>query len=122
MDYAMTRQEELQSIFWDMYKDAHGFRPRGFDCSGWTEEDFNDQFEYLARVIQENYQRQLVREEMAIREFEQRMAAMMQSYSIDRATAMSWIHEAEETGGDDEYLCYTLSLPYRYFAVDKVAV
>jgi len=36
--------------------------------------------------------------------------------------ALRWIHEAEDTGGDNEYLCYTLGLPYRYFLVDKQAV
>ena len=29
--------------------------------------------------------------------------------------ALRWIHEAEETGGDDEYLCYCVGLPYGYF-------
>lgn len=110
----MTRQEELHSIFSDMYKDAHGFRPR-FDCSDWTEEDFKDQFAYLDRVIKANYKEQAGREALAIIEFEQRMTNMIESYSIDRQTAMKWVHEAEETRGDDDYLCWTLSLPYGYF-------
>jgi hypothetical protein len=29
--------------------------------------------------------------------------------------AMRWIHEAEQTRGDNDYLAYTLGLPYRYF-------
>jgi hypothetical protein len=29
---------------------------------------------------------------------------------------MRWIHEAEETNGDNDYLAWTLGLPYRYFA------
>ena len=40
----MTRTEELQSIFWDLYKEAHGFRPRHVDTTGWTEEQFNVEF------------------------------------------------------------------------------
>lgn len=110
----MTRQEELQSIFSDMYKDAHGFRPR-FDCTDWTEEDFNDQLNYLDRVIKDNNKQQIVREGLAISEFEKRMTTMIESYSIDRATALKWVHEAEETNGDDDYLCYTVGLPYGYF-------
>ena len=34
----------------------------------------------------------------------------------DYAMALRWIHEAEETNGDDSYLAWTLGLPYRYFA------
>jgi hypothetical protein len=33
----------------------------------------------------------------------------------DRDMAMRWIHEAEQTRGDNDYLAYTLGLPYRYF-------
>jgi hypothetical protein len=39
----------------------------------------------------------------------------------DREMAMRWIHEAEGSNGDDEYLCFLLGLPYRYFVVDKAA-
>jgi hypothetical protein len=39
----------------------------------------------------------------------------MYSGAKDRATAMRWIHEAEDTQGDDDYLAYTLGLPYQYF-------
>jgi hypothetical protein len=28
---------------------------------------------------------------------------------------MRWIHESEQTRGDNDYLAYTLGLPYRYF-------
>jgi len=29
--------------------------------------------------------------------------------------ALRWIHEAEGSNGDDEFLCYLMGLPYRYF-------
>ena len=50
----MTRQEELHSIYWDLYKDAHGIRPRGIDTSNWTEMAFNSEFEYLTTMIQDS--------------------------------------------------------------------
>jgi hypothetical protein len=34
----------------------------------------------------------------------------------DMDMAMRWIHEAEDTNGDSDYLAWTLGLPYRYFA------
>ena len=36
----LSELEQLQSIYWDAYKDAHGIRPRGIDTSTWTVEDF----------------------------------------------------------------------------------
>jgi len=117
----MTTLEQYACQFWDMYKDAYGVRPRGIDTSGWTESDFEAEFVSLSRTIDENYKDQLVREEAAMHDFEMRMLGLLQTGAKDREMALRWIHEAEGTGGDDEYLCYTLGLPYRYFSVDKVA-
>jgi hypothetical protein len=59
----MTRQEELQCIYWDMYKDAYGIRPRGIDTSNWTEEAFVKEFDHLGRTIDENERQRKVSEE-----------------------------------------------------------
>ena len=108
--------------YWDMYKDAHNFRPRHIDTSSWTLEQFEAEFKVLQEVINREHILRLEREEAASHEFEMRMLDLLRSGAKDREMAMRWIHEAEETGGDDEYLCYTLGLPYRYFVVDTVAV
>ena len=115
----LTRQEELQSIYWDMYKDAYGIRPRGIDTSNWTEQAFNKEFEYLATMIQDNHLLRIAAEEKAVIAFEMRVQTVLACGAQDREMALRWIHEAEGTNGDDEYLCYLVGLPYRYFA--KVA-
>jgi len=117
----MTVLEQYSCQFWDMYKDAYGVRPRGIDTSSWSESDFEAEFVSLSRTIDANYKEQLEQEERAMHDFEMRMLGLLQTGAKDRAMALRWIHEAEGTGGDDEYLCYTLGLPYRYFVVDKVA-
>ena len=122
MQDTLTRTEELQCIFWDMYKDAYNFRPRHIDTSTWTEAQFEAEFEQLAEVIQREAILRDNSEARASHEFEMRMLDLLRSGAKDREMAMRWVHEAEETGGDDEYLCYTLGLPYRYFAVDAVAI
>jgi hypothetical protein len=118
----MSVLEQYACQYWDMHKDAYGFRPRGIDTSSWTESDFEAEFVQLARVIETSYQAQLVREEMAAHDFEMRMLGLLQSGAKDREMAMRWIHEAEGSMGDDEYLCYLLGLPYRYFVVDAATV
>ena len=117
----MTVLEQYSCQFWDMYKDAYGVRPRGIDTSSWSESDFEREFVSLSRTIDANYKEQLEQEERAMHDFEMRMLGLLQTGARDREMALRWIHEAEGTGGDDEYLCYTLGLPYRYFVVDKVA-
>jgi len=117
----MTVLEQYSCQFWDMYKDAYGVRPRGIDTSSWSESDFEAEFVSLSRTIDAYYKEQLEQEERAMHDFEMRMLGLLQTGARDREMALRWIHEAEGTGGDDEYLCYTLGLPYRYFVVDKVA-
>jgi hypothetical protein len=111
----LTTLEQYSSIYWDMYKDAFGIRPRGIDTSAWTEADFLAEFKELSEVIDREEKVRVAAQENAMFSFEKRVDDLIFSGAKDRATAMRWVHEAEGTMGDDEYLCYTLGLPYMYF-------
>ena len=111
----MTVLEQYACQYWDMYKDAYGVRPRGIDTSAWDEAAFEAEFVQLSKTIDENYKVQVAAEEKAAHDFEIRMLDLLMSGAKDREMALRWIHEAEGSDGDDEYLCYLLGLPYRYF-------
>ena len=110
-----TPLEQAQYTFWDMYKDAHGFRPRHIDTSGWTIEQFEAEFAQLGEVMSAYDALRKLDEAIAVEKFEHRIAQLISTGAKDYDTAMRWIHEAEQTNGDDEYLAWTLNLPYRYF-------
>ena len=111
----MSVVEQMACQYWDMYKDAYGVRPRGIDTSIWTEDDFTSEFARLSEIIErENAERNRY-EVQAVKDFEKRVQDLLEFRAKDRAMALRWIHEAEETNGDDEYLAWTLGLPYRYF-------
>ena len=112
----MSTLEQYACTYWDMYKDAYGVRPRGIDTTGWTEAQFEAEFVLLGESIDANYKDQLAREEVASHDFEMRVLNLLQTGAKDREMALRWIHEAEGSDGDGEYLCYLLGLPYRYFA------
>ena len=112
----MSTLEQYACTYWDMYKDAYGVRPRGIDTTGWTEAQFEAEFVLLGESIDANYKDQLAREEVASHDFEMRVLNLLQTGAKDREMALRWIHEAEGSDGDDEYLCYLVGLPYRYFA------
>ena len=116
----MTVLEQYACQYWDMHKDAYGVRPRCIDTSSWTEADFEAEFVILAKTIDANYKDQLAQEEVAKHDFEMRMLSLLQTGAQDREMAMRWIHEAEGSNGDEEYLCYLLGLPYRYFVKEPV--
>lgn len=111
----MTELEQAQSTFWDMYKDAHGFRPRHIDTSTWTLEQFEAEFVELGEVMKANDIAQGIEEAKAVEKFERRVAEMISIGAQDYAMAMRWMHEAEGTQGDNDYLAWTLGLPYQYF-------
>ena len=116
----MSTLEQYACQFWDMYKDAYGVRPRGIDTTEWTEAEFEAEFVSLSKTIDANYKEQLAQEEVAMHEFEMRMQDLLRSGAKTREMALRWIHEAEGSNGDDEYLCYLLGLPYRYFIKETV--
>jgi len=111
----MSVLEQMQCQYWDMYKDAYGVRPRGIDTTQWTEEEFMSEFETLGRVIErEDIARKESETQASIR-FEAQIQSMISSGAKNREAALAWIHEAEGSNGDDEYLCFLLGLPYGYF-------
>ena len=118
----MSTLEQYACQYWDMHKDAYGVRPRCIDTSSWTEADFEAEFIELGKTIEANYKEQLESEAKAVERFEAQVTSFIASGAKDRATAIRWFHEAEGSNGDDEYLCFLLGLPYRYFQVDTSVV
>ena len=107
--------EQAQATYWDMHKDAYGVRPRCIDTSAWTLEDFEAEFVILGQAIDREETARKQSEASAVEAFERRVAELSSMGAKDMDMAMRWIHEAEETQGDDDYLAWTLGLPYQYF-------
>ena len=113
----MTELEQAQCIYSDMHKDAYGFRPR-FDFSNWTLEHFKAEFEIMSQIIEADNENQKTQEAEAAHDFELRIQNLLMSGAKNRAMAIRWLHEAEGSNGDDEYLCFLLGLGYGYFRKD----
>lgn len=110
----MTEGEQAAATFWDFYKEVYGIRPRHIDTSTWGLSDFAREFKLLEaeaarlQIIQE------LEEAEASDRFERRILSLLECGAKDRAMALRWIHEAEESGGDNNYLCFLVGLPYGY--------
>jgi hypothetical protein len=111
--------EQYAYQYWDMYKDAYGIRPRGIDTSTWIESDFIREFEHMAQVIELEAELQKIRQDEAIAQFTQRLSELLRMGAHDVEMALRWIHEAEGTNGDDQFLSFELGLPYNYFTTSK---
>lgn len=116
----MSTLEQYACQYWDMYKDAYGIRPRGIDTSSWTEARFESEFAVLGQVIEQEEIALQAAQEKAMHEFEMRMQDLLRSGAKDRAMALRWVHEAEGSNGDNEFLCYLVGVPYGYFRKECV--
>jgi len=111
----MSELEQARETFWDMYKDAHGFRPRHVDTSGWTLAEFQAEFDYLGGIIEQEEAHRKAEQAESIAKFEQHVMNTICMGARNRETALKWIMDASNANGDWEYLCYDLGLPYSYF-------
>lgn len=107
--------EQASATYWDMYKEAHGVRPRWIDMTKWNLDAFEAAFVSLAETIKENNARRELAEQESVVVLEDRIAVLMSCGAKDRAMAIRWIAEAEECDGDMEYLCFLVGVPYGYF-------
>ena len=110
----LTPLEQAHCIYSDMHKDAYGFRPRN-DVSAWTLEDFEAEFAIMQKTIKEDMEREAAEQEQAVHDLEMRIQSLMMMGAKSRDMAINWLHQAYDTNGDDEYLCYHLNVPYGYF-------
>lgn len=115
----MSELEQAQATWWDAFKDANGYRPRDIDTSEWTLTCFKTDIIRLGQRIAAQEAERHNQEAQAAVIFEQRVQKIINDGAKDRNTALRWIHEAEGSNGDDDYLCYLVGIPYGYFNKNK---
>ena len=111
----LSRKEQLECIVWDLYKDVHGFRPRHLNLSAFTEAELDAEIAQLQVELEMAEKARRRDEANAVVRFSKRVQDVIKSGARDYATALRWIHEADGSDGDDEYLCYLNGLPYGFF-------
>jgi hypothetical protein len=108
MDHQMTELEELESIYCDMHKDVYGVKARWYKAE--SVEQARADLDRLQVALNEQMAADARAQQQAIAAFEE----LAKSYG-GVETAKRWQHQAYNTNGDDEFLCYHLGLPYGYF-------
>jgi hypothetical protein len=115
-----SEKDELGATYWDFYKEVHGIRPRWVNHEEATVEWYRASLESLQREANAQWEEESRLEAEAVAEFEKSVESLITAGAGDRATAIRWLHEANDTNYDGEYLCYQLGLPYGYLRNDVV--
>ena len=77
----------------------------------WLEGAINDLLEY-SKIV---FAQQAEDEANAIVRFEQLVSDTIAMGARNRETALRWVMDGSDAGGDWEYLCFQYGLPYGYF-------
>jgi len=104
----LTELEQLAVDYSDLHKDVYGVRPR--HTTGWEVQSYKEAIAELGKALEIQMEQDKKFQAEAIAAFEE----LARSYG-GIETAKRWQHQAYNTDGDDEYLCYHLGLPYGYF-------
>ena len=110
----MSRRDQLAATHYDFYKDVHGVRPRWMDYDSMTEQDLEAELDNLSKQAEVVFAEEKRMQEEAIAAFEARVADLLDTGAADSETAIRWIHEAEGSDGDADYLCFLVGVPYGY--------
>ena len=115
-----SEKDELGATYWDFYKEVHGIRPRWVNHEEATAEWYRAELERLQLEADLKWEEDSRLEAEASVRFEKSVESLIASGAGDRATAIRWIHEANDTNYDSEYLCFLMGLPYGYLRNDEV--
>lgn len=106
-------RESLISYISDAHKDAYGFRPRGYyDYDSMTMSELEAVADQLSEAVTCAIEEEKAREARAVAEFEALIAETIELGANDRATAIRWICDGIDHGGDLGFVCYHYGLPY----------
>lgn len=111
----MNREAIIQS--WsDAFKDAHGFRPRGYmdELNAMNDAELQAAWDDLCQAVCDTIDEDRRRQAASKVEWEARIAGLMADHGIDKATALRWDAEANDFDaryGWGEY-CWSQDLPY----------
>lgn len=109
----MTELQDLESIYCDLHKDVYGGKARWYRAE--SVEQARKDLDILQAAGEEVWARERQEQIEGEERFEKRVTETIALGAMDRETALRWIHAAEGSDGDDEYLCYQLGLRYGYF-------
>ena len=94
-----NQEEKVECLMWisDLYKDVHGFRPRGYNFETWSFQELTDFVNDLFKQSEE--------EEEYERQVEEKAIADVMSLGVDKKTALRWLDDADAhyTWNDDEF-------------------
>jgi hypothetical protein len=106
-----------ENIVSDLHKDAYGFRPGQSFWNYWTtcsDDEKQAEWDNLLDALDRAVESERADRARAEHDFQCTIASLMHAGAQDFEMAIRWLHDANDTQGDDEYLEYRLGIGYGY--------
>lgn len=123
--------EKLAATYYDLYKDAHGIRPRWIynergECL-YSEEEMKDMLDRLYDEAKEIWDREAEEEKARVEAFEETIEKFLKVGAKDREEAIFWYVQSLQLDKWDlmyggERVCYAQGLPYKMEKIFDAAV
>jgi hypothetical protein len=123
MEMSMNeRLEELAGMYYDFYKEVHGFRPRWiYNEEGcvYTEAEMEKMLDALSKEAEEVFAAEKKHKEEKLAEVELRLTVLIESGAGDRETAKRWLVQSLGFDSVDlmyggEKVCWELGLDFKH--------
>ena len=89
-------KEDLFSYISDGFKDAHGYRPRGYDWMNMSVAELEAWADEVSEAVSASIREDEAAEAAAIASFEKSIAVAIAAGAGDRETAFRWLIDAED--------------------------
>lgn len=121
----MTDREQLESIHYEMVKDAYGFRNRSFPYATTSDEELRADMARMQQMIADQEEAQDREYEAAAERFEAKLRDLQTCVAgcDTRTAALRWLLESLDNPyvlGDADHACYEFGLPYGYFKNEEM--
>lgn len=120
MTIARTELEELKDLYCDCHKDVYGVKARWIYEQEVTVEELKGMLGFLERQYLIDAEQEKQRIARAEQEAREQIRVLMQHGAKDVAMAIRWLHEAQETCGDNRFLDFDLGCEYGF--IDSLLV
>ena len=99
-----TQEEKNECLMWisDLYKDVHGFRPRGYNFDEWSFQELTKFVNDLSDQADQEREYEEKQAQIAEVEFNKRIQEIIDLGAGDRETALRWMLQGDM--GDDKEL------------------
>lgn len=110
------RIQELKDTYCDCYKDVHGIKARWVYAEDLTVAELERMLDRLHEEYEVVSKEEELREQAAAKAARERIQKLLEAGAQDVKQAVKWLHEAERTDGDNNFLDYELGTPYGFVA------